>query len=131
MLAPFLAPYDPTRGHAFRSAILLAKYAATVASATILYHLHSCFSLQRSVVAALSASTSSKMQLDIASQEWWTGRLLLMVLSLSMQKVPVAVVQLSFRIEQVRIIVFAIVILSLYIGQGRLCRRCYLIVVVM
>ena len=36
MLAPFLAPYDPTRGHAFRSAILLAKYAATVASAPVI-----------------------------------------------------------------------------------------------
>ena len=31
--------FDPLRGHAFRSSILLAKYAATMASATILYHL--------------------------------------------------------------------------------------------
>ena len=39
LLAPFLAPYHPTRGHSYRSASFMVKYAATVASATILYHL--------------------------------------------------------------------------------------------
>ena len=39
LLAPFLAPYHSTRGHSYRSASLMVKYAATVASVTILYHL--------------------------------------------------------------------------------------------
>jgi hypothetical protein len=39
LLSPFMAPYSPIRGEGFRSSLLLAKYATTLASATILYHL--------------------------------------------------------------------------------------------
>ena len=38
-LAPFLAPYDPRRGHAYFSSLFLAKYAVSILSSTVLYHL--------------------------------------------------------------------------------------------
>ena len=96
--------YDPLRGHAFHSSILLAKYAATMASATILYHLHACFSLQKSVTTALNtygAKNAEATELDIVSYEWWTGRLLLMALSLSMQKIPLIAISAFFKLEHV------------------------------
>ena len=96
--------YDPLRGHAFHSSILLAKYAATMASATILYHLHACFSLQKSMVTALNtygAKDAGATELDIVSHEWWTGRLLLMALSLGMQKIPLVAISAVFKLEHV------------------------------
>ena len=96
--------YDPLRGHAFHSSMLLAKYAATVASATILYNLHACFSLQKSVTTALNtygAKDTESTELDIVSYEWWTGRLLLMALSLSMQKIPLIAISAFFKLEHV------------------------------
>ena len=68
------------------------------------------------MVAALSTD-KSETQLNLASQEWWTGRLLLVALSLGMQKIPVAVVQASFRIEQQAQRAYAIY------GQRTLCKR--------
>ena len=68
------------------------------------------------MVAALS-NDKSETQLNLASQEWWTGRLLLVALSLGMQKIPVAVVQASFRIEQEARRAYAIY------GQRTLCKR--------
>ena len=84
--------------------MLLAKYAATVASATILYNLHACFSLQKSVTTALNtygAKDTESTELDIVSYEWWTGRLLLMALSLSMQKIPLIAISAFFKLEHV------------------------------
>jgi hypothetical protein len=49
-------------------------------------------------VAALS---TSEAELDLVSQEWWTGRLLLVVLSLSMQKIPLLVVLGAFKVEHI------------------------------
>ena len=101
LLSPFLAPFDPIRGEMFRSSLLLVKYATMLASATILYHLHTCFSLQRSVMAAFSTTGTEKAELDIVSQQWWIGRLLLVVLSMSMQKVPVIMLLGMFKVEHV------------------------------
>ena len=72
-----------------------------MASVTILYHLHTCFSLQRSVVAALSTPATAETELDLVSQEWWTGRLLLVALSMGMQKIPLLVVKGVFKLERV------------------------------
>ena len=65
-------------------------------------HQHTCFSLQRSVVAAFSAPATEKAQLDIVSQQWWVGRLLLVALSMGMQKIPVIVLLGMFKVEHVR-----------------------------
>jgi hypothetical protein len=41
-------------------------------------------------------------QLDIVSQQWWVGRLLLVALSMGMQKIPVIVLLGLFKVEHVR-----------------------------
>ena len=63
--------------------------------------MHTCFSLQRSVVAALSKPATAETELDLVSQEWWTGRLLLVALSMGMQKIPLLVVKGVFKLERV------------------------------
>jgi hypothetical protein len=54
------------------------------------------------VVAAFSAPATEKAQLDIVSQQWWVGRLLLVALSMGMQKIPVIVLLGMFKVEHVR-----------------------------
>jgi len=66
---------------------LPARFATGVASITCLYHLHTCFSLQRAVVAALSSAGTSDKEIDFASREWWLGRTILLTLSMGLQKV--------------------------------------------
>ena len=102
VLAPFLAPYHATKGRSYYSAMLLAKYAAILASGSILFHVHACFSLQRAVVTALAPNGTTTAQLNFMSQEWWAGRLLLLALSVILQKLPIAVVSTIFRIDGVR-----------------------------
>ena len=102
VLAPFLAPYHALKGHTYYSAMLLAKYAAVLASGSILYHIHVCFSLQRTVIAAFSPTNTSTAQLNLVSQEWWTGRLILLALSMGLQKIPLGVIAAIFRLDEVR-----------------------------
>ena len=82
--------------------MLLAKYAAVLASGSILYHIHVCFSLQRTVIAAFSPTNTSTAQLNLVSQEWWTGRLILLALSMGLQKIPLGVIAAIFRLDEVR-----------------------------
>jgi hypothetical protein len=53
-------------------------------------------------MAAFASTGTSDAQLNLVSQEWWTGRLILFTLSMSLQKLPVTVVQAFFRLEEVR-----------------------------
>ena len=53
------------------------------------------------MVAALSTNGTDNAQLDIVSQEWWIGRLLLLSLSMGMQKIPVLLLLGLFKIEEV------------------------------
>ena len=75
------------------------RYATGVASVTTLYHLHVCFSLQRSVVAALSSAGVSDKEIGIASQEWWLGRTILLALSMGLQKIPMTILKALIRVE--------------------------------
>ena len=75
------------------------RYATGVASVTTLYHLHMCFSLQRSVVAALSSAGVSDKEIGIASQEWWLGRTILLALSMGLQKIPMTILKALIRVE--------------------------------
>ena len=94
-LAPFLAPHDPARGHTFYLSMLLAKYAACVAVGTALYHLHSCFKL-RDVLGGVGGGDM------LGDAGWWQGKAMLAALSLVLQKVPISLMSLLFRLERSR-----------------------------
>ena len=68
---------------------------------TTLYHLHTCFNLQRSVVAALSSAGVSDKAVGIASEEWWVGRGILLAFSMGLQKIPMTILNTLLRIEEI------------------------------
>jgi hypothetical protein len=72
-----------------------------MASVTTLYHLHTCFNLQRSVIAALSSAGVSDKAVGLASEEWWVGRGILLAFSMGLQKIPMTVLNSLLRIEEI------------------------------
>ena len=84
--------------HIFRPFAL--RYATGMASVTALYHLHTCFNLQRSVVSALSSAGTSDKAVGIASEEWWVGRGILLALSMGLQKIPMTILNALHRVEE-------------------------------
>jgi len=76
------------------------RYATGMASVTALYHLHTCFNLQRSVVSALSSAGTSDKAVGIASEEWWVGRGILLALSMGLQKIPMTILNALHRVEE-------------------------------
>ena len=96
LLAPFLAPYELGKGDEYYAAMFLAKYMASIASGTCLYHLHTCFKWG-DLLDERQAGTS-----NLSSLTWWGGKALLVVMSLVLQKIPMVGVQALFKAERNR-----------------------------
>ena len=77
--------------------VLLAKYAASVAAGTALYHLHACFKLSDAVLGGSSESAGG-----LGDAGWWQGKALLGAMSLLLQKLPIFIMGVLFRIERMR-----------------------------
>ena len=94
VLAPiFAADVDDEKGNtkAYYLSILLAKFCAGVASGTVLFHLHQCFSWNTLLGGAISKTSTDPVAL------WWSGKGLLVLFSMITQSIPVAIIRAWFR----------------------------------
>ena len=94
VLAPiFAADVDDEKGNtkAYYLSILLAKFCAGVASGTVLFHLHQCFSWNTLLGGAISKTSADPIAL------WWSGKGLLVLFSMITQSIPVAIIRAWFR----------------------------------
>ena len=93
LLAPFMAPTAPGQGRAYYLSTTLMKYAATCASASLLYHMYVCFSWS----TMARAEGSSEMEI------WWAGKMLLLCLAQGVRKFFTVPLHRLFIIERHRL----------------------------
>ena len=95
MVAPFLAPTSEERTRNYYLGIMLTKYATCVASGTLLYHMHLCFSWKSGILG--TAEEDNTAAVNLLTGSWWIGRMSLLAISLFLQKLPSVLVGFCFR----------------------------------